>query len=67
MKSHYRFLSRGKQCLRETILAAVWRMEGGLQGSQQRPCMEHGTIEMEMRIRGGHSEKELARTGVDWK
>lgn len=42
-------------------------MERGLQGSQRGPCRKRGTIEMEMRIRGGLSEKELAKTGVDWK
>lgn len=67
MESHYGFLSRGKQCLRETIVAAMRGTEGGLQGSQRGPCTEQGTIEMEMRIRGGLSEEEVAQTSVAWK
>jgi hypothetical protein len=33
MESYYRFLSRGKQYLMETIPAAVWRMEAGGEAS----------------------------------
>lgn len=66
MASHHGFLNRGKQCLMETILAAVWRGRGR-QGSQREPCTEQATIEMEMRLRGAHSEEELAKPGPGWK
>lgn len=35
----------------------------GRQGSQREPCAKQATIEMEMRLRGAHSEEELAKSG----
>lgn len=49
MESHYGFLNRGKQCLMETIPAAVWRREAG---TTAESSAKQGTIEMEMRVRG---------------